>query len=83
MDFITEAAVAAAAANILAEQEIKCELKEECQKLSLSSRDALAAESDGVAIKPDAMTIATQWTRRSFQKIHHNWNKMQKSKSLR
>lgn len=82
MDFITEAA--AAAATISAEQEIKSELRGECQESrKMSSRDALAAEDDGAAITPDAMTIATQWTRRSFQKINRQWKKMQRTTSLR
>lgn len=37
----------------------------------------------GSDVKPDAMSIATQWTRKTCQSLNHKWNNMQNSKMMR
>lgn len=76
---------AVAAAVIMAESEINSELlAEEEQKQCLQLGTMSRRDSEvPAAIKPDAIAVATQWTRRGLKRMNRKWNKMQNSKALR
>lgn len=65
---------------MMADAEIKCELSLEKTEQSLS---ALRKTTRRSSIKPDFITNVTQWSRRSFQQMQEQWNKMQNSTFIR
>lgn len=65
---------------IMADAEIKCALSLEKTEQSVT---ALRKTTRRSSIKPDFITNATQWSRRSFQQMQEQWNKMQSSTFIR
>lgn len=65
---------------MMADAEIKCALSLEKTEHSVT---ALRKTTRRSSIKPDFITNATQWSRRSFQQMQEQWNKMQKSTFIR
>lgn len=65
---------------MMADAEIKCALSLEKTEQSVT---ALRKTTRRSSIKPDFITNATQWSRRSFQQMQEQWNKMQNSTFIR